>query len=71
MSVHRSQVEPLHIVECDWRVDQEAEQARADKIPERNGYEEIDRPFVSADPGTVSGTLRQADVLPCLETDQY
>ncbi len=70
VSVHRSQVQSLHVVERDRRIDHEAEEAGAHEIPERNGDEEVDRPLVGADPRTVGRAAGEADVLPCFEADQ-
>ena len=50
VAVHGGRVEALHVVERDGRIDQEAEEARADEIPEGHGDEEVDRPFVGRDP---------------------
>ena len=55
VAVHRRRVQALHVVERDRRVDEEAEQARADQIPERDGDEEVDRPLVRCHPGRARG----------------
>ena len=50
VAVDRRRVEALHVVEGERRVDEEAEEARADQVPERHGDEEQDRPSVACDP---------------------
>ena len=68
--MHRREVEALHVVQRDGRVDEEAEEACADEVPEGDGHEEVNRPLVCADPWTLSGPTRQANVLPRLEADK-
>ena len=68
MAVQRRRVEPLHVVERDGRVDEEAEQARAHQVPEGDGHEEVDGPAVGGEPALGP---RQADVLPDLEAHQH
>ena len=46
-------VQALHVVERGRRVDREAEQARADGVPEADRDEAQDRPLVGAEPGDV------------------
>src|SRR3954464_813292 len=70
MAVHRSEIQSLHVVKRDWRVDHQPEETSAHEIPESNGNEEIDRPFVGADPRAVWRPSRQPDVLPSLETHE-
>jgi hypothetical protein len=50
-------VEALHVVEGDGRVDEEAEEAGADEVPEGDGDEEVDGPLVGLDPGLGTGEL--------------
>ena len=58
VAVDRRRVEALHVVERDRRVDQEAEQARADQVPEGHGDEEVDRPRYAATHGRGAGSVR-------------
>ena len=69
--VHGRQVQSLHVVERDRRIDHEAEQAGAHEVPERHGDEEVDRPLVGADPWIVGSAAREADILPGFEADQH
>src|SRR5215471_3566697 len=39
-------IEPLHIVKGDRRIDHKSEDARADQVPERDGHEKVNHPFV-------------------------
>jgi methyl-accepting chemotaxis protein len=68
VGVHRRRVEALHVVERDRRVDHEAEDARADEVPEGDADEEADRPAVAPHPGR--GVL-QAPGLEGLDADQH
>ncbi len=67
VAVHGRGVQALHVVERDRRVDHEAEQARADQVPERHRHEEVDRPPVPAHPRPRAGELQ---VVPRLEPDE-
>ena len=70
VAVNGSQVQSLHVIKSDGRIDHEAEQARADKVPESDRDEKIDRPLVGANPGLSAVAASQANVLPCLESDE-
>ena len=50
VGVDGRRVEALHVVEGDRRVDEEAEDARADEVPEGDADEEADRPAVALHP---------------------
>ena len=50
VAVDGRQVEALHVVEGDGRIDEEAEEAGSDQVPEGNRDEEVDGPFVVGDP---------------------
>ncbi len=67
VSMHRRGVKTLHVVKSDRRVDQEAEQAGSDEIPECHRDEEVDRPLVGADPGTL-GVPRDSRCSPRLQS---
>ena len=67
VGVQRRGVDPLRIVQDDRRVDEEAEDPRADHVPERHGDEEVQRPLV----GVVrSAELDRAHVLRALEAQE-
>src|SRR5690242_9661775 len=66
-----SQIQTLHIVERDWRIDEKAEQPGSHKIPECNRNKEIDWPLVGCDPDFLLAGASQADVLPGFEADQH
>ena len=68
--MHGSQIQSLHVVERDWRIDEKAEEPRTNKIPECYGDEEVDGPFVIGDPRRFLGRTREAQVLPCFKADQ-
>ncbi|KZL09488.1 hypothetical protein PsAD14_01855 [Pseudovibrio sp. Ad14] len=46
-------IETLHVIECQRWIDEEAEQASANQIPEQNRGEEVKRPLVVVDPLSV------------------
>ncbi|MNY26256.1 hypothetical protein D3C86_1600930 [compost metagenome] len=43
-------VQPLHVIEGDRRIDQEAKQPRADQVPEKDGGEEAEGPVIDLFP---------------------
>ena len=66
--VHRRRVQALDVVERDRRVDQEAEDAGPQHVPEGDGDEEQDRPAIGRDPGRRPG---EAVVVVALEAEQH
>ena len=50
MGMVGGRVQPLHVIERDGRIDQEAEQPGADQIPEQDGREEHERPMIVSAP---------------------
>src|SRR5512146_1603728 len=70
MAVNRRQIQALHVVERNWRIDEESEESRADEIPERNCDEEVDWPLVVGNPARLPRWASEAKILPCLESDQ-
>src|SRR6185437_3653039 len=71
MSVDWSSVQPLHVIQRNGRVDEEAEESCANKVPEGDRNKEVDWPFVGGDPDLLLTGARQADVLPGFESDQH
>ena len=59
----RRRVEPLRVVEDDRRVDEEAEHARADRVPERHRDEEVERPPPRGDVPSRAGELQRLEHL--------
>ena len=50
MSVRRGCQQSLHVVEREWRIDEETQHASTYEIPKRNSQEELERHLVSFDP---------------------
>src|SRR5690606_2928186 len=65
--MYRSRVESLHVVEGDWRINQEAENPGADEIPECDGDEAVDWPLIGLDP---LGGATEIKIVVSLKTHQ-
>ena len=50
MRVDGGRVQTLHVVKSDRRIDHETKDTRTDQVPERDGYEEVDRVTVLREP---------------------
>ena len=57
MAMQRREVESLHVVERQRRIDEEAEQSRADHVPERDRGEEHDGPAITLHPRRCAAQL--------------
>jgi len=70
VGVYGSEVQSLHVVQSDWRVDHEAEESSSDEIPECDGDKEVAWPSVGADPRVVSCAAGESNNLPSLEPNE-
>ncbi len=66
MRVDRRRVDALDVIQRDGRIDEEAEHASAEHVPERHGDEEVDRPAVRV----VFGGSGGAQVVDGFEADE-
>src|SRR5688572_28952228 len=51
MAMQGRQVQTLHVIERERRVDEKAKESCAHEVPESNGDEEEDRPAIATHPG--------------------
>src|SRR5262245_13229322 len=66
--MERRRVKPLHIVEGNRRIDHKSEDPGTDEVPERNGDEKVDHPFVLTEPRSDALAM---NILPGFEADHY
>ena len=66
--MHSCRIQPLQVVQCDRRIDSEAEDTCPEEVPEAHSDEAVDRPLIGFDP---FGRLRELIVVVSLHTDEY
>ena len=67
MAMDGRRIQPLHVIESNWRIDQKTEEPRSDKVPKCDRHKKINRPFVFRHPWALAA---QSEIFVTFKSNQ-